>query len=321
MEEQDTQKAVPVFKQHISLWQKFMGFVKNIGSALGESNITLASKAITYYILLALFPAVIIVGNLIPLLHLNKPTVIEYIEFMLPKDLHNYLMPTIVKVLSDSNKGVLSVGIVLAVWAISRGINIAQMTMNQAYGFDVNSLYADTTFFNYIIRRTLAFVITFVMLIAGVAVVSVFTFGQSIMHWLLPKIGLDIGFLYEFSRWKWPVAIVIMLLVVFTLFYFLPNVRLKIHYVLLGTVITSMGVLLLSQLFSYYLDYFGTAWNNYGAIGAIIIFLLWMNMTVIIFLFGNAVNVGFAESSQGPFLHEKTSKLTNILKSHEKEEE
>ncbi|MCH4008897.1 YihY/virulence factor BrkB family protein [Companilactobacillus sp.] len=318
---ENEQQTTPIFRQDISNWQKMLGFFKEVGTALGNSNVTMASKAITYYILLALFPAVIIVGNLIPLLHLNRPTVIEYIEFMLPTDLHDYMMPTIIKVLSDSNKGILSVGIVLAIWAISRGTNIAQMTMNQAYGFDVNSLYADTTFFNFLIRRSLAFVMTFVMLVAGVAVVSIFTFGQAILKWLLPTIGLDIGFLTEFSRWKWPIAIVIMLLVVFTLFYFLPNVRLKIHYVLLGTVVTSIGVLLLSQLFSYYLDYFGTAWNNYGTIGAIIIFLLWMNLTVIIFLFGNAVNVGFAEASQGPFLHEKTSKLTNILKSHEKEEE
>ncbi|AKP68124.1 YihY/virulence factor BrkB family protein [Companilactobacillus ginsenosidimutans] len=320
MKEQ-THKETPLFKQDISKWQKFMGLVKNIGSALGDSNVSLASKAITYYILLALFPTVIIIGNLIPLLHLNKPTVVEYIEFILPKDLHNYMMPTIVKVLSDSNKGVLSIGIILAVWAISRGINITQMTMNQAYGFDVDSLYANTTFFNFIIRRSLAFVITFVMLVAGVAVVGIFTFGQAIMRWLLPTIGLDPGFLNEFSRWKWPIAIAIMMLVVFTLFYFLPNVRLKIHYVLLGTVISSIGILLLSQLFTYYLDYFGTAWNNYGTIGAIIIFLLWMNMTVTIFIFGNAVNVGFAESSKGPFLHKKTSKLTNYLKSREKEEE
>ncbi|KRL66683.1 YihY/virulence factor BrkB family protein [Companilactobacillus versmoldensis] len=314
------QSEVPIFKQNISKRQKFLGFAKEVADAMSKSNIGMSSKAITYYILLALFPAVIIIGNLIPLLHLNRPTVISYIEFILPQDLHNYLMPTIIQVLSDSNKGILSVGIILAIWAISRGINVAQMTMNQAYGFDVDSLYADTTFFNFIIRRSVAFLMTFTMLIAGVAVVSVFTFGQSILELILPKMGLNPSFLDEFSRWKWPVAIVIMFLIVFALFYFLPNVRLKIHYVLLGTVIASLGILILSQLFTYYLNYFGTSWNNYGTIGAIIIFLLWMNMTVIIFLFGNAVNVGFAEASRGPFLHEKTSKLTNILKSHEKEE-
>lgn len=320
MEEKE-QQNIPIFKQNIPKTQKLFGFFKLIGEAVGNSNVPMASKAVTYYILLALFPAVIIVGNLIPLLHLNKPTVIEYIEFILPADLHHYLMPTITKVLSDSNGGVLSIGIVLAVWAISRGTNVAQMAMNEGYGIDVNSLFADTTFFNFIIRRGLAFVMTLVMISAGVAVIIMFTFGQGILNWILPTFGLDASFLNEFSRWKWPIAIVIMLLIVFTLFYFLPNVRLKIHYVLLGTVITTIGILLLSQLFSFYLDYFGTAWNNYGTIGAIIIFLLWMNMTVTIFLFGNAVNVGCAEASQGPYLYQKTSKLTNMLKTHEKEEE
>jgi Predicted membrane protein len=281
---------------------------------MGNVNIAMASKAVTYYILLSLFPLIIIVGNLIPLLHLDQPTVIGYIEFILPKDLHSYLIPTIVKVLTSSNKGILSLGILLAMWAVSRGLNIAQMTMNEAYGLDINSLFVDQTFLNYLIRRLLAFIMTFALICAAVAVIAVFTFGQAFLEWLLPLLGRSSGFLDEFTRWKWPLAIVIMFMIVFALFYFLPNVRLKVRYVVVGTIIASIGMLALSQAFSYYLKYFGSAWDNYGAIGAIIVFLLWVNMSVTIFLFGNAINVGFVIASNGPSLEKSTGKLTNYLK-------
>ncbi|MFC6324138.1 YihY/virulence factor BrkB family protein [Companilactobacillus baiquanensis] len=307
----------PIFKQPISIKDKFIGFVKCIAEAMGNTNIPMASKAVTYYILLSLFPAVIIVGNLIPLLHLDRKSVVGYIEFILPKDLHSYLIPTIEKVLTSSNKGILSAGIILALWAISRGLNTAQMSMNESYGLDINSIFVEQTFLNYIIRRMLAFIMTFALMFVAVVVIVIFTFGQIFLNWIVPLLGIDSGFLDAFSTWKWPLAIVIMFLIVFALFYFLPNVRLKVHYVLLGTVIASVGMLAVSQLFSYYLKYFGSAWDNYGAIGAIIVFLLWVNMSVTIFLFGNAINVGFAEASEGSVI-KNTGKLTSYLRLHEK---
>jgi len=316
---EENKQQVPLFKQPISKKDKLVGFIKCVAQAVTDSNIPMASKAITYYILLSLFPAVIIVGNLIPLLHLDKPTVISYIEFILPDDLHHYLLPTIIKVLSNSNRGVLSAGIVVSLWAISRGLNIAQMTMNEAYGLDINSLFVEKTFLNYIIRRGLAFVTTLMLLVIGVAAIVTFTFGQLFLNWLIPVLRINSRLLDEFTRWKWPFAIVIMFLIMFALFYFLPNIHLKLYYILTGTFIASVGILGLSQLFSYYLKYFGAAWDNYGAIGAIIVFLLWVNMSVTIFLFGNAINVAFAESLGGPYLRISTGRLTSYLQSHEKE--
>ena len=316
---EDNKQQVPLFKQPISKREKFVGFAKIVTQAVSDSNLPMASKAITYYILLSLFPAVIVVGNLIPLLRLDKPTVISYIEFILPDDLHHYLLPMIVKVLSSSNKGILSIGILVALWAISRGLNIAQMTMNEAYGLDVNSLFVEKTFLNYIIRRGLAFLTTLMLLVIGVAAIVTFTFGQLFLNWLIPLLRVNSRWIDEFTRWKWPFAIVIMFLIMFALFYFLPNIHLKFYYIITGTIITSIGILGLSQLFSYYLKYFGSAWDNYGAIGAIIVFLLWVNMSVTIFLFGNAINVAFAESFGGPYLKISTGRLTSYLQSHEKE--
>lgn len=316
--EENTQQ-VPLFKRPITKHEKLIGFVKYVTQAVSDSNVPMASKAITYYILLSLFPAVIVIGNLIPLLHLDKPTVISYIEFILPDDLHHYLLPTIIKVLSSSNRGILSVGILVSLWAISRGLNIAQITMNEAYGLDVNSLFVEKTFLNYIIRRGLAFVTTLMLIVIAVAAIITFTFGQLFLNWLIPLLRVNSRWIDEFTRWKWPFAIVIMFLIMFALFYFLPNIHLKLYYILTGTFIASVGILGLSQLFSYYLKYFGAAWDNYGAIGAIIVFLLWVNMSVTIFLFGNAINVAFAESFGGPYLRISTGRLTSYLQSHEKE--
>ncbi|WP_237389394.1 YihY/virulence factor BrkB family protein [Companilactobacillus zhachilii] len=316
---EEKKQQVPLFKRPISRREKLVEFIKYMTQAISDSNLPMASKAITYYILLSLFPAIIVFGNLIPLLHLDKPTVISYIEFILPDDLHHYFLPTIIKVLSSSNRGILSVGILVSLWAISRGLNIAQMTMNEAYGLDVNNLFVEKTFLNYIIRRGLAFFTTLMLLMIGVAAIITFTFGQLFLNWLIPLLRVNSRWIDEFTRWKWPFAIVIMFLIMFALFYFLPNVHLKFYYIITGTVITSVGVLGLSQLFSYYLKYFGSAWDNYGAIGAIIVFLLWVNMSVTIFLFGNAINVAFAESIGGPYLRISTGRLTSYLQSHEKE--
>jgi len=234
--DENKNETVPVFAQDIPRYKKFVGLVKFITQAVGDANIPMASKAVTYYLLLSLFPAFIIVGNLIPLLHLDRPTVVSYVEFILPENLHNTFIPVIEKVITSSNTGILSVGIIVALWAMSRGLNTAQLSMNQAYGLDINSLFVNQTFLNYIIRRGLAFIMTFFLIVIAVAVVIVFTFGQTVLNWLISLIEVKAlqTALDEFMRWKWPLAIVIMFLIVFALFYFLPNVQLKLHYVLLG---------------------------------------------------------------------------------------
>ncbi|WP_099974375.1 YihY/virulence factor BrkB family protein [Lactobacillus terrae] len=314
----ENNQETPVFKQDISFKDKIIGFVKIIARALTDTNIGLSSKAITYYILLAMFPLVIIIANIIPLFHIDVPSVISYIEFIIPEDLHKYLIPTIQKVLTNSNTGVLSVGIVIAIWAISRGINISQMMMNQAYGLDISNLYVEQTFFNYVIRRFLAFLTTFVMLLFGALGVGLFTFGQLVISWITPTLGLNLNFQSYFNQWKWPFGILLIFIVIMILYFFLPNVRLRLRYVLVGTIISTTGILGLSQAFSIYLKYFGASWDSYGAIGAIIVFLLWMNMSVTIFLFGNAVNVGFAESFSNLTIEKNTGRISNYMKSREK---
>ena len=100
--DENKNKPIPIFEQSISRRQKFIGFVKCVAQAVSDANIPMASKAVTYYLLLSLFPAFIIVGNLIPLLHLDRPTVVSYIEFILPENLHEYFIPLIEKVITSS---------------------------------------------------------------------------------------------------------------------------------------------------------------------------------------------------------------------------
>lgn len=73
----------------------------------------------------------------------------------------------------------------------------------------------------------------------------------------------------------------------------------RLRSVLPGAALTTVGWLILAQAFSLYIRYFGTSWNSYGAIGAVIILLLWLNYSATILMVGAVLNVVIEEALHG----------------------
>lgn len=309
----ETKSGTPVFFQDISVAKKLKLFIISMSKYIKQGDISNSSKIIVYYILLSLFPLVILIGNLLPLLHLNVDNVMGYVKLLFPKQVSSLLLPTIEKILSNGSSSLLSVGLVVAVWASSRGINVLRISVNRAYGVEDVNFYATGKLFDSIIRRTISFFITiFSVLMFGILTLIII-FGQTMLEWLIRKINLHQKFLEEFITWKWPIALVAILIASMFLYYFLPNVKVRIMSVIPGSVTTTLGVSLLTQFFSLYIRYFGVSWSSYGTIGAFIIFLLWMNASAIVFMFGAALNASFSECYYGDIIINK-SKLVNLLK-------
>lgn len=309
----ETKRATPIFSQDISFAQKLKLFILSIGKYIKQGDISNSSKVIVYYILLSLFPLVILIGNLLPLLQLNVDNVMEYVKLLFPEQVASLLLPTIKKILSNGSGSLLSVGLIVAVWASSRGINVLRISINRTYGVEDINFYATRQLFDSLIRRTISFFITiFSILMFGVLTV-ILVFGQTMLEWLIKRINLHQKFLEEFITWKWPIALVVIFIATAFLYYFLPNVKIRMMSVIPGSITTTAGISLLTQFFSLYIRYFGVSWSSYGTIGAFIIFLLWMNASAIVFMFGAALNASFSECYYGDIIINR-SKLLNLLK-------
>jgi membrane protein len=98
---------------------------------------------------------------------------------------------------------------------------------------------------------------------------------------------------------KWPILLVVALLLVDVLYYTTPNARLRgFSWVTPGSVLAVVVWLIVSALFAFYVANFGSYDKTYGTLGGIIVMLIWMWLTNLALLLGQALNAERERSRQ-----------------------
>jgi Predicted membrane protein len=291
--------ALPLFRQPIPWYRKLFSFIQQVVERVISSNISNAAKVITYYVLLAFFPMVIFVGNMLPYLGLDAKTVMTYLDMAFPEQLLPVVRPIVVSLLGKSNGGLLSIGVIATLWAGSRALNAIRYSMNDAYQVNNSTIYSDVPFQNAIVRRFFAFILTFIFIVSLLLIIVAFTFGQQFLEWVVPTFHWSEKILVTFTRWKWPVIVTVVVAVLLFLQYILPNIHFKFWTVLPGTIFTAIGWLVLTQGFTLYVKYFAKSFNSYGTIGTVIVGLLWLNFAATLLMIGVVINAVFNEAWHG----------------------
>lgn len=285
-------------------------FIKGFTKAVSDGEITQHSIVIAYYILFSIFPIIIIVGNVLPLFRIDTKPIADYLSLILPSQVSQFVMPMIKTLLSKHSSGILSFGIIVAIWSLSSLINSIRISMNKIYG--IHWQEKREPWWNVILSRILTLLITAFLVFLWIVVTFVLTFGQQIVEFLAPIFSLHLDWIYKVESYKWPLIILMMVFVNLYLNYFLPNISGIKRVIVPGAILTTIGWGTLSYVFGLYLKFFGTRWQNYGIVGTFIVFMLWMNFIALIFLIGVCVNASLHTIKYGQARYTKSTVLSAI---------
>lgn len=264
---------------------------------MGEGEIVQSAIVIAYYILFSIFPIIIIVGNVLPLFHIDTAPIADYLSLIFPDQVSDFIMPIINSLLKSNSTGYISFGIVFAIWSFSNLVNAVRIGMNRLYG--VHEIELKLSFLSFLWTRSITVFFTTLMIIAFTAVSLVMIFGQQILEFLRPIFSFSVGEIKKIFSYKYPVVILMMIIAVAYLNYVLPNIKWKKKTIWPGVFVTVIGWLALSYLFGFYLRNFPISWENYGIVGTFIIFMLWLNIAALLLLFGTSVNAAITRCRYG----------------------
>lgn len=287
----DEQSQLPVFRRDISGKQKLVAFIKLMIRRASEASISDNAKIIAYYALLSFFPLLIVIGNILPYFQLDVMSIADYVQTAVPPTIFNRIMPVLQTLLHKRNNGLLSVGILGTLWAVSRGVNALKNSINRAYRVEKIQ--------NFVLKRLISLGTTIVLLLLLVGLILIFTFGQQVLELIAPVFKIPENYINVFGQLKWPITSIVLFVILIFVYFFIPNVKMQLRSVLPGAFLTTVGWLILAQAFSLYMRYFGTSWNSYGTIGAFIILLLWLNYSAMVLMFGAVLNVVIEEAGYG----------------------
>jgi membrane protein len=273
------------------------GWAAAFKRAMGEfkdDNVTDLAAALTYYGILSIFPALI---ALVSILGLVGPSatqpLIDNLTVVAPGPAKD-IVTSAIQNLQD-NRGsagaLLIVGLALAIWSASGYISAFMRAANSIWDVEEGRPIWKTV----PLRVCVTVVMLLLLVVSAIAVVVTGPFADQVGN----VIGVGSTAVTVWDIAKWPVLVLIVALMLAILYYTAPNVRQPgFRWVTPGGLIAVVLWIIASALFALYVANLGSYNKTYGALGAVVVFLVWLWITNVVILLGAEVNAELERERQ-----------------------
>lgn len=278
-------------------WQKIKRLYRLFMHHFQMAEVTTSAAVLAYYTLLSIFPAVLVIGNLLPMLGLNAKTVLAYLQTAVPPSIYDFIRPLIYDFLDRGSGGLLTTGALVAVWSTSQGIAAFQRSVNRAYGV--------ARYQNPVINRVASFVWVLVLLLFIFILNFAYGLGEQIMVALQGVFNFSSRYVNVFAQVRWPVTFGGLFIALTLLYYFVPNARVRLRYVVVGALVVALAWMGVSRLFSLYTRFFSHNITSYKTIGAFILLMIWLDLSGMLVMFGATVNATLQDAVEGQIKERK----------------
>ena len=241
------------------------------------------AAALTYYTVLAMFPALLALVSILGLVgqaESTTNTMLDFLEEFAPGSAVEVLEGPIKQLTTSGAAGfALIVGIAGALWSASGYVKAFGRSMNRIYEVDEGRPAWK------LLPTQLLVTLILILLVAALLIMLVIS--GPIAETLGNVIGLGAQSLTIWNIAKWPVMVLFAVLVIAILYYATPNVKQpKFRWMSMGALIALIVLAVVTLGFSFYVANFGNYNATYGAIGGVIVLLLWIWLANLSLLFG-----------------------------------
>ncbi len=256
---------------------------ERISRRFDSDNLSAYAAQSAFFIFISIFPFLMLFLNLL-----------KYIPFFSSENIESWTMEVFSPLIGELLKGILreagetgsgaliSITTIAALWSCSKGV------LGIIYG--LNSVYKTTEKRGYIQLRATAVFYTVGFIAALVVVLLLMVFGNMILNLLMTYVPA-LGSLANAVRIiRWLVSFGFLMVFFMFLYTVIPERKTKFRNELPGAVVSAVGWVGFSALYSLYMDMFASRSNIYGSLAAIVFFLLWLYICMIILFVGAEIN-------------------------------
>lgn len=247
-----------------------------------RDDIFALASQLAYHLVLSFFPFLILLITLVGFINLNSSEVLDGLQRILPTAVFELTSTTIEEVVNSQNTGLLGVSVILIIWSASSAFRAVTKCVNKAYNIEENRSFIKRAVIGMISVIALALIIisTLVMLVFGDLI-------GNFLNTVLPFEHL-INFIWNILRY---VIIIFMMIIIFAVIYKVtPARRIKFKNTIPGAIISTLGWLIVSLGFSFYVNNFSHYSRIYGSIWTVFVLMIWLFITSIVFMFGVELN-------------------------------
>jgi membrane protein len=275
-------------------------FLKRVFHETMDDGVVDMGAAVAFYWILALFPFLIFLITLTPLLPASTQAAVidqlnDWLRQGLPERSADVVLETIGSVLSTPRGGLLSVGLLTTLWAASAGMNATMTALDTCYDIKRRRpIY---------IQRPIAIGLTLMagsLILLVILLVPIGSIIESAAMRLLEQSilpeswahAITPGRVFAFNFARYALGAIILLSTVSLIYQFGVSVRRRWTLITPGAVFSVGAIMLLGWGYRIYIESFGQAGyeRTYGALAGVAILLLMFYLIAVVFLIGAEIN-------------------------------
>lgn len=258
--------------------QLFLHFSRHIN----DCSLSAHAGQTAFFFMLSFFPFMLFLFALLRLTPLSEEGFTSYILYIIPASFRDFIGKLIHNIYTASNTKVLSISIFSAIWLGSKSF----LSLVQG----LNSMYQQKESRNYIILRLFAFLDSILFAILLLITLTFLVFGNWLHQNLAAFFPAATSVITYFIDFRMLIGFFILFLIFLLMYYFLPNCKWKIRHHVPGAFLASLGWLLFSYLYSFYVDYFSNYSSFYGTMTTIALLMVWLYACMYLLFFGGVLN-------------------------------
>lgn len=284
-------------EENVSLYKVLKIFSKNIN----EDQILDKANGVAYNFILAIFPTIIFLFTLIPYIstwvpEVNTKSIMEFLATMMPASMYDVIATTIEDIIGNSRGGLLTFGVLFALFLASNGMMALMRAFNACYKTEEKRGVIKTR----LIATGLTLNLALVLFLAVILLVV----GQLVLNYVLAHLpefrwlNLDDYTVQMILVLRFMVIFIVFFFAIATIYYFGPAVHYDWRFFSLGSILATLGTLAVSYGFSFYITNFGSYNKVYGSIGVLIALMIWVQLVTTVLLFGYEIDASIHEAKR-----------------------
>ena len=247
-----------------------------------DDDLAAMSAQISYYLILAFFPFLFFLINLLSFTPLPNRLLIANFNAILPQETALLVKTMLTETVQAKSGAMLVLSMLASLWAASRGMSAIIRGLNHSYGVKESRRFVRLNMVALLstVGLSVMVLISFIMIVLGRII------GSTIFGYM----GAKSLFYSIWSFLRYGITFGLLLTTFYLIYRYLPNRKLTGNHVLAGTIFTTIGWIGASLLFSFYVNNFGSYATVYGSLGGLFALIFWLYLSTLIFLLGGAIN-------------------------------
>ena len=261
-----------------SLYSEITDFIKKVQ----KDSVAAFSAQAAFFMIISAFPLLMLLISIIKYLPFIDASVIEHITKLFPESIYSFMQKILTEIFSGYSTAIIPVSVLAILWAASKGMMSILKGLNYIYGIKEKR--------NYFFVRILAVIYTVIFIIIILLMLIIIVFGNFLLQIISEKIPSFYGTAVIIASFRTLGAFILLTLFFLILYIVVPNRRASIFTELPGAVLSSLGWLGFSWIYSIYIDNFAKSSYVYGSLAAAVFIMLWLYFCMYIMFIGGEVN-------------------------------